>query len=499
MADISAEQFAQTAFDLDLFDEWQLRQIWAELGTRDVEFDTLKKLLLRRELLTNYQIEKILKGERTGFFYGRYKVLYLVGTGTFSRVYRAVDLDSDKTVAVKVLRRRYSDDPEQTSQFQTEGLIGTKLRHPNIVTVYEIAENGRQHYMVMDFIEGQTLRDFLKIRGKFEPLEATKLISDVSAGLAYAAQHGISHRDIKLSNVLVSSRGQAKLVDFGLAGAGHNDQMSDEAIADLTNPRTIDYAGLERATGTRKDDVRSDLYFVGCMYYHLLTGKSPLHETKARTERLNKSRFLDVVPISQADPSLPLLVAHIVHKSMELDVEKRYQSPVEMLGDLRIATERLAAGDSTSVAETEADAEQLEQELNQHRDKVLPQRNGGTLMFVESNTRMQDLFRQQLKDFGYRVLVTMDPDRAFSRFEANEQGADCLIFSSKGLGENALKAFNRCADSEHTERINAVLLLDAKHSGWKSQAKVDKHRVVVTMPVKLKRFQRLLDHLMTTK
>ena len=119
-------------------------------------------------------------------------------------------------------------------------------------------------------------------------------MKDVAAALDYALRKNITHRDIKLSNVLVSGRGAAKLVDFGLAGAPDR----EEAIAENANLRTIDYAALERSTGVRRDDPRSDIYFTGCMFYHLLSGTAPLSETRNRINRLTKDRFTKVTLVS---------------------------------------------------------------------------------------------------------------------------------------------------------------------------------------------------------
>lgn len=495
MIELSAEQFAQTAFDLNLLEERQLRDLWGELGSRNVAADELVQSLLRRELLTNWQVERLQKGERGGYFYGDYKVLYFIGSGTFSRVYRAVHSETGKIVAVKVLRRRLSEDPEQTAQFKAEGQMGLQLRHPNIVPIYEVFSRGMTHYIVMDFIEGQNLREFVKIRKKLDASQSVRLMADVCAGLSYAAERGLTHRDIKLSNVLVSSRGQAKMVDFGLAGADQNRNLSDEAVAELDNPRTIDYAGLERVTGVRKDDPRSDIYFVGCMLYHLLTGKAPLYETKNRVERLSRQRFRDVVPIMKVDPMIPPVVGMIVNKAMELDPDKRYQSPGEMLAELKVAERRLASGDvgqMTADGEVQAD---LEAEMKQQRAAFVPDAERKTLMFVESDVRMQDLFREQLRNIGYRVLVTIDPERALARLGGDKRDPDCVIFSTRALGASALEAFNRCGDQKKTLGIKAVLLLDEKHADWQAQAKTAPGRVVVMMPVKLKRFQRLLNEL----
>lgn len=498
MAEMTAEHFAQTAFNLNLIDERQLHAVWGELGTRDVSLGQIQQLLLRRSLLTNFQIERMIKGERTGYFYGDYKVLYLAGTGTFSRVYRAVHKESGKIVAVKVLRKRFSDDPQQVSQFVGEAEMGAKLRHPNIVPVYEYYSKAFRHYMVMDFIEGQTLREFLKIRSKFLPQEATKLLLDVATGLTYAFDRGITHRDLKLTNVLVTSRGQAKLVDFGLAAADQDRNVSNDTISSVENPRTIDYAGLERATGVRKDDARSDIYFAGCIYYHLLTGQPPLYETKNRIERLSKARFTSVEPIQRIDPNLPAVVLHIAHRAMEIDPERRYQTPAELKADLTVACQKLSAGDGHEAGLPDA-TEAVVQELEKGRATLSALSSKPTLMFVDSSVSMQNLFRRQLRDAGFRVLVISDPDRAQARFEADDVPADCVIFSTRGLGKRAAEAFHRWGADPRTEEVKAILLLDKRHQGWEPQIPSSRHRLVLKMPMKLKRFEQVLNNLVLSE
>src|SRR4051794_11890083 len=327
--DLSAEQFAQRAFDLNLLDERQLQDVWGQIGTRQLSTEEFQQLLLRRELLTNYQTERLLRGDRNGFFYGNYKVLYLIGTGTFARVYRASHKNTGEIVAIKVLRQRFAEKADQADRFHREGEMGATLRHPNIVPIMEVAKQAEAHYIVMKFVEGRNLREFIKIRKKFEPAEATRLVADIASGLSYAFDKGICHRDLKMSNVIVSSRGQAMLLDFGLAAGESSDDTNSP------NPRTIDYAGLERATGVRKDDQRSDIYFLGCIFYHILTGKPPIYETKDRIQRLSKSRFEEVEPILKADSSVPRPVAAVVTRAMELNPAERYQSPGEMLAELK--------------------------------------------------------------------------------------------------------------------------------------------------------------------
>lgn len=489
MGELSAEEIAERVINLNLLDDRQLQEAWSELGRRNVPGDQFVQLLVRREMLTNYQVERLLKGEKSGYFYGDYKVLYLVASGSFARVYRAVHKQTGDVVALKVLRRRYSDDPQHAEQFCREGEMGRTLRHPNIVPIYEVFSKSRSHFLVMEFVEGRNLRDFIKIRKKLDAEEATRLMCGIAAGLNYAFQRGVSHRDLKMSNVLVSSRGEPKLVDFGLAAA--DDRISDDALANHPNPRTIDYAGLERATGVRKDDARSDIYFLGCIYYHMLLGKPPLQETKDRIQRLSRSRFLDVVPISQADPDLPFAVTSVVEKAMDLNPHARYQNPGQMLLELNHAARQLtegAAAGSDGKSQPSAPASAATAAIiSQQRRPV---------MCVESDVRMQDIFRDALKRCGYRVLLTSDPARALTRFEDDAKAADCVIFSTVALGETALEAFNRFAEDEQTTAIPAVLLLGEPQRGWKSKAKLDKHRVAVEMPIKLSRLRSVLAKLL---
>ncbi len=473
MVEKSAEEFARRAFDLNLLDQRQLESVWGELGSRSVSSADLQRVLVRRGLLTNYQVDKLARGEKQGFFYGDYKILYLVGTGSFARVYRAVQKETDKVVAVKVLRKRFSEDPVMTEQFVREGEMGAKLRHPNIVPIYAVHSERRNHYMVMDFIEGRNLREFVRVRKKLSPEEALKFSVDIAAGLTYAAEFGIRHRDLKLSNVLMSSTGRAQLVDFGLAAISGG----DEEFADSVNPRTIDYAGLERATGVRKDDPRSDIYFAGCILYHMLTGQAPLSESRDRTQRLSKTRFETIPPINELEPNLPGRLVMIVNKAMDLNVNRRYQSPGEFLADLRLAQKRLAAPEDEAAA------------------SLLEEGNDKAVMIIDSNPSLQDVFRQNLKKFGYRVLVLSDPTRALDRCDTDEHVADCVVFGCHSLGKTGLAAFNRFGELDRTKKIPAILLIAEKQGAYVNEARLNQHRVVAKMPLKMREFRGVLKQL----
>lgn len=492
MAYQTAEQVAQRAFDLGLLDERQLRDVWSSFGSRNVALQDFLQTLVRREFLTNYQVERLVKGDRTGFFFGDYRVLYLVGSGTFARVYRAAHRTTGKIVALKVLRNRYSENRAQASLFVREGRVGCALRHPNIVPIFEVVSQGKCHFMVMEFIEGRNLREFVRIRKKLAPLEATHMMAGITDGLRYAFETGrLTHRDLKMSNVLVSSRGDAKLVDFGLASM--DDTLTDDALVDLPNTRTIDYAALERATGVRKDDVRSDIYFLGCIYYNMLTGRPALAETRDRLARLSKQRFLDVVPIRKADPTVPLSVALVVNKAMSLDPEGRYQSPAAMLTDLRSAARRLTQEGTESeeaVEENAADSQQNAAETSGV---------GRSVMIVESDGQMQDIFRKGFKSAGYRVLVTADPARATGRFRQDHGVADGVVFSAQQIGQAAVEMFNQMGEDHRTQTIPAILLLNDNQQAWKQQAHTAKHRIVLSMPITMRQLRTALEDILPAK
>lgn len=471
----TAEQLAQRAIDVGVVDHRDLQAVRGDLGIRNVDLQTLTQELLRRNLLTQYQLERILKGLKTGYFYDKYKVLYCVGAGTFARVFRAVHIETHQIYAVKVLRNRWAD---QADSFRREGELGKTLKHPNIVPIHEVVSKRDAHYIVMDFIEGRNLRDFTRVRRVFEPLEAARIIEGVMAGLNYAFQQGVTHRDLKMSNVLVSSDGMSKLLDFGLAA------LESEGAAEAANKRTVEYAALERATGVRKDDTRSDIFFAGCMLYHMLSGRSPLPEGRDRGKQMSKATFQNIPPILAVAPKVPPTLAKVVNRAIEFDPAKRYQTPAEMLAELKITSKRLT--------ERASGGGEVKHELSSNEGL---DENGESrrLMVIESNVKMQDIFRELFKRNGYRVLVASDPERALDRFYNDVNAAEVVIFSTGHIGRPALDGFNRFGRETGSRDIPAILLLDEQHADWASEATLGEHRQALTMPVKQRELRRAVQ------
>ncbi len=496
MAEMTAEILGQKITDAGLLDSHQLEAVWGELGTREVTVDQFTSLLMRRELLTNFQLDRLFKGERSGYFYGGFKVQYLVGTGTFARVYRAVERNTGRVVAVKVLRKRFREDDVGIEQFLREGQIVAGLRHPNIVPIYEVSSNTNAPYLVMEFVEGRNLRDTVKVRKKLTPVESMRIIIDVLTGLAFAAEKGMSHRDLKLSNVLITSKGRAKLVDFGLAAIRSTESVKDD---DSPNARTIDYAGLERASGCRANDPRSDLFFVGCMLYHIVSGVPAMYETRDRIQRLSVARYQSIKPLSQVDPTVHRAIAAFVAKAIEVAPEKRYTNPTEMLEDAKKVQARVEAGDIADAEAAAAAAAAGEVVPMSTAIKPPSEMEGASrsVMIVESRMEMQDVFREKLKKYGYRVLVFGDPVRAIARIEDSPTKlVDCVLFSTLSLADDSLEAFNKFGASEATKKIPAILFVDPKQSELIKQAKLSDKRVLVSMPLKVRELRETLTKLL---
>lgn len=356
--------------------------------------DELLTDLERRGVLTSYQTGKLSRGETDGLRVGPYRLLYRNAAGSFARVFRGCSIDDGSMVGVKVLRQRLASDPRAVSLFRREGELGKRLKHKNIVPIYEVGQDGDQHYITMEFVEGGNFRDFLKIRKSFSPEEATKYILDIAEGLNYALGLGLTHRDLKLTNVLLSAQGVAKLVDFGLAGNDNGLAQFEEEV-----DRAVEYAALERGTHAPANDPRSDLYFLGAMYYELLTGVPPYPPTKSAAERKDFRRYCNIRPLRSVNPSLPSNVIQIVERLMAINPDDRYQKPADVIVDLK--------GVLGQTAEPEPPAKPAQP----------------TVICVETRPRQQDALREYFAKHSYRVLMLSDPQRALQRVKTEHPAA----------------------------------------------------------------------------
>jgi CheY-like chemotaxis protein len=276
----------------------------------------------------------------------------------------------------------------------------------------------------------------------------------------------------------------AKLVDFGLArldagegrGAGKGDQ-----------PRTVDYAALEKISGVCDDDVRSDVYFLGTLAYLLLAGTSALQESRDRSVRSDPRRFTSVVPLAVKAPDLPRDVADVVTRMMHLDPLERWQTAADALRAVQQVVARhgaagaatgpraVAAGSATGPGQRPA--------------------NRGSVMVVESSERAQRLLREFFTKLGYRVLLTENPQRALARFSTQPLPANCLVLSAQSLGDRAVDAFNSLASDPFLADVPAVLLTDPRQPAVNGRAREDARRKLVSLPIQADQLTRVLDTL----
>jgi CheY-like chemotaxis protein len=470
---LDAGTLGQQAVRLGLVSEGQLEQATDEAGPRNNDPNALLLALERKGYLTPWQSGKLLKGDTDGYILGGYRILYKVKSGTFGRVYRADDPNSGRVVAIKVLRRRWSEDEQKINLFIREGKVGLTLKHPNIVEVLAMSQDVAtgQYYIVMEFVEGANLREILQIRKKLQVHEALRVIEDAASGLAYAYSRGVTHRDVKLTNLLISSQGEAKLVDFGLAQL----MMSMGNIEQEKVDRTVDYAGLEKATGVPLGDVRSDAYFLGCVFYEALTGRPPLAVTRDRHARMQRQRFNNVEPIRAGEIEAPPAVFSLLETMMSLTPQRRYQTPSQLLDAVRTVRRDLAG----------------------HLGKSANGSAARSVFVVEKSERLQDALREGLKERGYRVFMAGDPVRALDRFR--QQPYDALVVNGETTGEEGVLVFEHILAEAARRKIGlaGILILAQDQSAWASRVPSAPNMAVLIRPgVTFKHLLQKLEELL---
>ena len=258
-------------------------------------------------------------------FDGRYKIKDTVGVGGMAVVYEAIDLQTGQTVALKMLKESISDNPQAVRRFINESKAVAMMDHANIVKILDVSVKTEQKFIVMEYIKGITLRDYMSKKVRLSWQEATAFIAQILQALDHAHMRGVIHRDIKPQNIMIMEGGFIKVADFGIAKLPNAETvtMIDHAVG------TIYYISPEQARG-KKIDPRSDLYSLGVMFYEMLTGELPfMAETSyaIMTKHINEAP----VPPKQCVPQLPVGIEQIILCAMEKDPTRRYQNASQML------------------------------------------------------------------------------------------------------------------------------------------------------------------------
>ncbi len=261
----------------------------------------------------------------------RYQIIRLIGEGGMANVYLAHDIILDRMVAVKILRGDLADDEKFVRRFQREAISASSLTHPNIVGMYDVGEDNGDYFIVMEYIDGKTLKSLIKKRGALTLPEVMDIMLQLLDGVKCAHDSYIIHRDIKPQNVLILDDGTVKITDFGIATALNNNELTQ------TNSvmGSVHYLPPEQANG-KNSTVKSDIYSIGIMMYELLTGKLPFKGDNAVEIAIKQMR--DEIPsVCLINPEIPQSIENIILKACAKNPKNRYDSAAEMQEDLRTA------------------------------------------------------------------------------------------------------------------------------------------------------------------
>ena len=261
----------------------------------------------------------------------RYQIIKTLGVGGMANVYLAHDTILDRNVAVKVLRGDLATDEKFVRRFQREALSASSLSHPNIVEMYDVGEDDGQYYIVMEFVDGKTLKQVLKQRGHLSVTEVIDIMSQLTDGMAHAHDAYIIHRDIKPQNIMILSNGMIKITDFGVATALNSTQLTQ------TNSvmGTVHYLPPEQAQG-KGSTIRSDIYSMGIMMYELLSGLVPYKGDNA-VEIALKHLKEPLPSIRKVSSSIPQSIENVIIRATAKNPKNRYADAREMYEDLKTA------------------------------------------------------------------------------------------------------------------------------------------------------------------
>lgn len=257
---------------------------------------------------------------------GRYLIESLIGVGGMANVYKGRDVRTGNQIAVKVLKEEFLDNEELVRRFKNESKAISILNHPNIVKVYDVSVTDQLQYIVMEYIDGITLKEYLKQRnGALTWKEVVHFATQVLSALDHAHSKGIVHRDVKPQNIMLQADGSIKMMDFGIArfSRAQSQTVSDKAIG------SVHYISPEQAKGDHTD-ARTDIYSVGVMMYEMLSGKLPFDGTGAVSIAIMQISEKPK-PLAEVAPNIPVGLRQITEKAMEKDPADRYQSAQEML------------------------------------------------------------------------------------------------------------------------------------------------------------------------
>lgn len=307
----------------------------------------LSERLIEAGKLTRYQADVLTTGETHPLRFGEYLIQEPIGSGGMGTVYKAIHQRMKRIVALKVIRTDMDHVPDRLKRFEREVQTAARLSHPNIVTAYDAGEEQGIHYLICEYIDGESLTQLVRDSGPLDFADALNCILQVAHGLGYAHSRGVIHRDIKPANILVDDQGDLKILDMGLARLQQSaeDLLAPDSQTQLTTSQffmgTIDYMAPEQARNTRHADHRSDIYSLGCTLHFLLTAK-PVYNGETTVERILAHKEQPIPRLSTLGLQIPCEFDSIFEKMLAKDPDDRYASVKDLISDLeKFSSEKL--------------------------------------------------------------------------------------------------------------------------------------------------------------
>jgi len=332
VSDVTVKEFLGRVSDSGILSDADLQVVNQQAPTDATSpAQGLAERLVDRQILTAYQARTLLKRGNDPLLLDRYIILDTIGAGGMGLVFKALHRSMERVVAIKVLPGFAVDSPKKVSRFQREIKAAGQCSHPNVVAAYDAHESNGAYFLVMEYVPGVNLREHVDEHGPFSINEAVRIVADVSAGLSEAHRHGIIHRDVKPTNIMLAPDGAAKLLDLGLART--KQAAVKTSPAELTKEGlglgTVAYMAPEQALDAKQADVRSDIYSLGCTLYFLLVGKSPF-ERSTSVQTIVAHREERSPTLCEARHNVPSSIERIYERMVAKDPADRFQSAEQL-------------------------------------------------------------------------------------------------------------------------------------------------------------------------
>jgi serine/threonine protein kinase len=325
-------------------DAQTVRRRWLrEVGAAAADVTRFGRWLVANKYVTDYQADRLLRGKSDYFFFNEYKLLDRIGHGRMAGVYKAMHC-LGQVVAIKVLPPSKAKDPKALARFQREARLALRLKHPNVVRTFQTGLADQMHYLVMEYLDGETLEEVMQRHKRLPTDEAVRLIRQALQGLQHLHEQGMVHRDLKPANLMLvpagatgepdnTMRATLKILDIGVGRAlfDEGDATSAEQPDKLTNRGDLlgspDYMAPEQARDAHTADIRADIYSLGCVLYHALTGQPPFPDANS-VQKLKKHALAMPEPLKVFNPAADRLQG-IINKMLAKDPAQRYATPAQ--------------------------------------------------------------------------------------------------------------------------------------------------------------------------